>query len=254
MAALRYVSKDDVMRGILKYSEFNNFYYQEFILREKTTPIKWLIDPIRWSKTSHYAFQGIHSRTSDPVISLPRLPMTSDEAFVVAHKIEHVFRKLDGLSISIFTRYHIDESINLAEQIRNMFEDPLIDSFLQNKYNFNPGYHYSEIDIPRSLEFLNGPFGKPQNDIDIIKSIVYYTTQLLQWDSIKDKNALQKWHDYQNTFRSWLAPIAKSGEELHAIAIENGYDSIEKQGQIIKKMFDNYSIDSVILGDILYIE
>ena len=42
----------------------------------------------------------------------------------------------------------------------------------------------------------------------------------------KDKSALQKWHDYQKTFRSKLKSIAKSGEELYYIIKDTAYSEI----------------------------
>jgi len=253
MIRLGFVLEKDVMDGILKFDSFSNFYKREYIPRKETTPIKWLLDPIRCQEGNLYAYQGVDGRTGDSVIGLCCLPLTHDEAFMVAHEMEHVFRKLDGLSLLILPRYSLDALKDLVHRIGSMLEDPLIDPILQDRYMFDSAYHYSE-DITRSLEILNTPFGNPQTDIDILKYTIYYTTRLLQYDSIRDTNALQKWQDYQEILRSKLRQITKSGEELYYLIKENGYDTLEKQKQIFNKISDKYTINGAKLGDLLYIE
>lgn len=253
MIQLGFVPEKDVMDGILKFDSFSNFYDREYMPRKETTLLKWLLDPIRCHASNLYAYQGVDSRTGDSVIGLRCLPLTHDEAFMVAHEMGHVFRKLDGLSLLILPRCSVDVLKDLVHRIGSMFEDPLIDPILQDQYMFDAAYHYSE-DINRSLEILNTPFGNPQTDIDTLKYVIYYTTCLLQYDSIKDASALQKWQNYQEILKFKLKQITKSGEELYYLIKDNGYDTLEKQKRIFNKISDKYMIDGVRLGDLLYIE
>ncbi len=257
MIQIGAISENDVMSQILQFDSFSNFYYLEYAPRKETTTINWYLDPIRCYASNLYAYQGEDRRTGDPLIGLRRLPATHDEAFMVAHEMEHVFRKLDKLSLLIrpkqsVVEYSVDALRDLACRIGSMFDDPLIDSNLQDQYLFDVAYHYSE-DINRSLVILNTPSGNPQTDIDILKYRIYYATRLLQYDSIKDLTALQKWQDYQKVFKSKLSEITKSGEELYHIVNEHGYDTIEKQRQIFNTIAYKYTVNGVNLGDLLHI-
>lgn len=255
MIQMGFILEKDATSQILQFESFSNFYYREYAPRKKTTPINWFLDPIRCYASNLYAYQGEDSRTGDPVIGLRCLPATYDEAFMVAHEMEHVFRKLDKLSLLIRPKHaEVEHSVetlkDLALRIGSMFDDPIIDPILQNQYMFDIAYHYSE-DINRSLEILNTSLGKPQTDIDLLKYIIYYTTRLLQYDSIRDPSALRKWQDYRKILRSKLGQITKPGEELYQVIKENGYDTPKKQRQIFNKIADIYTINGVKLGNLL---
>lgn len=253
MIQLGFVPEKDVIDGILKFDSFSNFYYREYLPQKEKTPINWFLDPIRCHSENLYAYQATDSRTGNPVIGLVRLPETYDEAFMTAHEMEHVFRKLGGLSPLISPRRNLDALVNIAMRIGSMFEDPIVDLFLHEKYMFDPANHYSE-DIPRSIAILNSQYGNPQSEIDKLKFVIYYTTRLLQYDFVKNIGALQLWHGYQRLFKSKLPSIAESSEELHMIIKENGYDTPEKQRHVFNKITKMYAIGGSNLCDLLYLK
>jgi hypothetical protein len=129
---------------ILKFSEFERFYNVEWGPRKTSVSIEWHINPA----CSNFAASKIGADGA-PQIELRRLPETFNDAFLVAHEIVHVIRDLDSQIIRfprvnniILYRYTIDDIADLASRIGSMFDDPIVDPFLQNNYGFDPAHHY----------------------------------------------------------------------------------------------------------------
>jgi hypothetical protein len=184
MVTVGPISEDEVIEYILRFNEFSKFYYNEY--KPRKIIISWLIDPLKCHQFNYFAYKGINRSTGTDVIGLEHIPTSFDDAYMVAHEMGHAIRKSDGLQLPIAMKYHTQEIEDLASRLGSMFDDPLIDSFLQNIYNFNPAYHYIEVVIPSASIMLNQSFTEPERDINRIMEIFFHSSQLLQWDSIKD--------------------------------------------------------------------
>lgn len=254
MYEVRWASENEVISGIIKFDKFYDFYPIERESRKEIVPIDWAINPSKCLKFNLYAYKGTNPLTGNSAIVLPRLPATHNEAYIVAHEIMHVIRKFDGLELPIRSRKKSGIMEDIISRIGSMFDDPLIDSILQDKYNLNPAFHYTEIDMPRSIEILKSFPTERQDDTSKILLLLYHASQLLLWDGIKDINALEKCREYQEFYRSTHPIMAKMGEELYSIVKENGYDTFDKQRRLFDIIANKYTIDGIKLSNILYLE
>lgn len=245
-----------IIAKILKFVEFEGFYRVEWASRkERGALIDWYINPL----CKAYAAQGFDVGKGKPWVQLRRLPETIDDAFLTAHEIEHVIRWFEGQYLDIkingaIEKNYVDGTISdLAFTIGSMFDDPVVDKFLQNRYNFNTTHRYTEVVIPDTIKSLNS---SRDSEFDIYRLIqsLFYSQCALQWDSIKDDKALRKWHALKRQYQNKRPRVKGMGEELYSMAKENGYDTLEKQKQLFHKIVDKYTIDGYKLSDILYIE
>ena len=184
-------------------------------------------------------------------------PITLDDAFLVAHEMGHVIKYFDKQYIEfkkaptpIAQLYKDEEIREMCGKLGSMFDDPLIDSFLQDKYHFNPARFYTNVLIPDTIESLNS-YGDSPYEWHIFKKALFYSQFSLQWDSITDIDALHEWDKLKEQYKIRRPITAKIGEELYSMSKEIGYDKIEKQRQLCGKIFNNYRIKSIKLGDIV---
>lgn len=254
--ATAYYKYDEsyILKGALCFKEFQKFYVKEYEPIKKNFSVDWYVFPDLWNTFRDYALQGVGKRTGNNYICLEWEPVTPNDAFLVAHELGHILRKYNRLQLHIVSRSSVFETKKLAEIFGSMLDDSVINSRLQDVYDFNPAYHYTEIELRDSINEISGIQQEPGNDFIRLSYVFYYTNQLLRWDSITDSEAIQKWSNYKNLFRSKLRSLAESGEELYYIIKENGYDIPEKQKQIFNKISDKYMINGVRLGDLLDIE
>jgi hypothetical protein len=250
-----WFDESDIIRNILIYPEFNNFYNIEWIPRTRCgTTVVWKTN----SSCPQYAIQDIDIETGNPSIQLKSLPHTFDDAFLVAHELEHVIKLLDGqyLNIMINTnneRCYIPNAIkDLAFKLGSMFDDPIVDKFLQETYNFNLVSRYGQVVIPQTIESVNSS-GDSQFDLYRLTQALFYSQLSLQMDLIRDENTLQRWHELIELYQS-NRPIAKAmGERIYHMANDIGFDTIGKQRRLFRRIVNTHSIDGHRLRDILSI-
>lgn len=186
------MGREDIIGKLLHFNEFANFYYNEW--EPKNIRIELNIDP----SCTMYGM-ALFGKNKDACIKLRQLTDTLDDAFLLAHEMCHViryfykecleFRKAPTL---IAQRYNEEEIFDMGNKLGSMLDDPLIDSFLQDTYNFNPAHFYTGVLIPDTNRSLDS-YGDPPYEWQIFKKALFYSQFALQWDSIKDTDALIKW-------------------------------------------------------------
>lgn len=247
--------EDVIVSEILRFDEFNAFYSTERKPTKTEVPIKWIIKP----SCKGFAAQGIDANGTD-YIELRHNPKTREDAFLVAHEITHLIRKkidkqylnFSKVNDAILEKYTIDDMGEFASRIGSMFDDPIIDHFLKDKYGFNPEHHYTRVVIPDSIKNLNR--GDARDELHRLNQAMFYVQYALQWDAIDNVGALRKWHNFKRLYQR-QRPIAKRiGEDLYSMAKETGLDTLDKQKQLFNKIADKYSLNGIKLKDILYIE
>ncbi len=245
-----WVDEDDVIHRLLQFDEFSGFYSNEWVGRN--TSIKWRIV----SSCDKYAMQSF-SEDKKPCIVLRQLPVTFDDAYLVAHEMGHVIKYFDKQYIEFkraqtpIAPFYVEEEITeMCGQLGSMFEDPLIDSFLQDEYHFNPVHFYTSVKIPDSFKSLD-LYGDSPLEWHIFKKALFYATFSLEWDAITDVNALREWDKLRDRYKICRPMTTKIGEELYIMSKDNGYDNVEKQRRLCRKIFDKYRLDGKKLADIL---
>ena len=148
-----------ILDEILKYDEFKNFYHNEWVTRkEHGATIDWEIDPA----CPQYAIQSFSVRSNNPYIRFQHIPSTLNDAFLAAHEVGHVIKYFDKQYIEfdkaktpIAQTYKDEELIEMGAKLGSMVDDPLIDSFLQDTYDFDPARFYIGVVIPDVNKSLN---------------------------------------------------------------------------------------------------
>jgi hypothetical protein len=253
------VDESEVVDKIIQFNEFKNFYNTKWKrLKENGKSIYWYINPAckAYAAQGFYLSDGKHK----PWIQLCELPETPDDAFLTAHEIEHVIMWFDGQYLDIKINPRIEGcfeegAINdLACKLGSMFDDPLVDRFLQDEYHFNIFRRYTEFVIPKTKESLNS-FGDSEYDLYRLANALFYSQFSLQADLIKDEDAEHLCSDLKELYKEKRPIAARMGEELYGIAKKIDYDTLEKQKTLFHKIADNYMIGGGHrLCDALYID
>jgi len=252
------VTEAIIIDKLIRFNEFERFYCTEWEPRKKRdgASIDWKIN----SSCDGFAFQWFDEINGElkPFIRLRYIPITREDAFLVAHEIEHVIKYFDkqylkfAMDSEIAKNYNDGDIIDLAFRIGSMFDDPIIDSFLQKEYKFKPAIFYTPVKIPDTIEKLNSS-GDPTDDLTKLKQALFYSQCALQWDAIKNAKSLRKWQDLKRRYQIRRPVVRRMGEELYLMSKENGYNKLEKQKLLFGKIADKYTIDGIKLKDILYI-
>jgi hypothetical protein len=249
------VKEHEIIDIISKFSEFKNFYDDEWEPRKKHgASIDWYINPT----CGEFAAQGFY--LGKPWIQLHRLPENVYDAFLTAHEIGHVIRYFDKQYVEfkkartpIAGTYKEEEIIDMGSRLGSMLDDPLIDSHLQDKYNFDAPHFYKSVLIPDTNKSLDS-YGDPPHEWHILKKALYYSQLLLQCDSIKDSEVLRERDKLKERYKVIRPRVTKIGEELYQLSNGTGYDTIDKQKRLFGEILDKYRINSIKLGDILRIK
>jgi hypothetical protein len=247
--------EDIITWKILGFSEFRRFYHVEWEPRKVGVSIKWIINP----SCSNFAASKIDA-DGTPHIELRHLPETFDDAFLVAHEIVHIIRDLDKQTLKflsvdniILQIYTIDSMADLATRILSMFDDPIVDKFLQDEYGFDPAHHYIKEVIPDSLRKL-GISGDATNELIRLTNAMFYAQYTLQMDAVKNNRASREWRALKKRYHERRPMAAIMGEDLYYMAKETGLDTLDKQKQLFYKIADKYSLNGIKIKDILYID
>ncbi|MFZ3148151.1 MAG: hypothetical protein WA137_03835 [Methanothrix sp.] len=246
-----------IVDKILKYDEFKNFYHNEWVTRKKRGAIiVWEIDPA----CPQYAIQGFSAGSNNLYIRLRYIPRTLNDAFLAAHEVGHVIKYFDKQYIEfdkaktpIAQTYKDEELIEMGAKLGSMVDDPLIDSFLQDTYDFDPARFYIGVVIPDVNKSLNS-YGDSPYEWHIFKEALFYSQFSLQCDAVKDVDSLRECYKLKEQYKISRPKGARIGEELYSMSKENGYDDLNKQRKLFSKIFNKYRIKGAKLGDILCIK
>jgi len=247
------VNEDALIGKLLTFSEFDKFYRNEWMPRKTSVVVEWKINP----SCSNFAASGIITN-GNTFIELPHYPETINDAFLVAHEIVHVIRDLENrilrfpsVNNTILEKYTVESMGDLASRIGSMFDDPIVDTFLQNQYGFDPARHYVKVVIPNTIRSLQSS-GDPTDELIRFKQALFFSQCALQWDSIKGARK-RAWYELKRMYLKRRPHVKRIGEDLYSMAKENGYDALENQKTLFNKIGDKYTLNDIKIKDILYI-
>jgi len=245
------VAEATIVEELLKFSEFEDFDRNRWKPRKKDILIDWKIN----SSCDGFSFQGFDEISGKPFIRLRKIPKTRDDAFLVAHEIEHIIRHFDKQYLefaksSVITKYKDEEIVDLSIRLGSFFDDPIVNSFLHDVYHFNPIHFYTKVKMPETVKSLNSS-GDLVDDLTRLKRALFYSQCALEWDSIEDKVTLRKWRELKRLYQMKRPIVKRMGEELYSMAKEDGYDTLEKQTALFDKIANKYTIDGIKISSIL---
>lgn len=158
------VDETDMVR-ILKRSsrEFDLFYHEERM--KKLGEILWRIDPEidPVCKMRSITVKDVYG-ISYPIIYMNDPDISIEDVFIVAHEIMHCVLTQEGKSLAIFGIIDkfttAEHGRKFASEFQTMLEDSVVDSILQNKYNFDAlGQYIKSL----ALNKKENCFGEPED-------------------------------------------------------------------------------------------
>jgi hypothetical protein len=204
--------------------EFKKFYDKERV--ERLGDISWRLDPdfeVELRMRSHTRLIG---GLKYHIIYMEKTPLLLIDACVTAHEIMHLIRNEECASLVILSKNKYPDA-KLAMVLQSMFEDPIIDSILQNEYEFDVIAEY-RTDLESDRVNLEMNHKEPDDEIEkliLAFQLSYFT---LKWNMIVDKDALRDWSTFQGEIGKRYPNISEMSENIVSIVQKTGVETTEK--------------------------
>lgn len=130
----------------------------------------------------------------------------------------------------------------LENELLSMFDDPLVDSYLQKSYGFEPVKFYIDEIIPDMINSLKNA-GDARDEFERFRYGVIYAMRSLQWDYIKDTNSKRKWEEVKASYNRVRHASVTIGEDLYSMANSIGYATQIDQKLLLNEIFKKYTIN-----------
>jgi len=177
------------------------------------------------------------------VIEIREYPISINDAFIIAHEIEHLVRARKNKPLRIRKRdYPFVYLPELLQALRNLLEDPVVDKILKEKYCFDLSNQYQkDVDFIRNkLERTSS--SEPKDPLAKIVLMFRYSQKVLQLELVKNEDVFHKWIDYQLLFKSRYPLVSEMSDELLSIIREIGLDTPKKQKALFNRIIEYYEI------------
>jgi len=185
---------------------------------------------------------AVDNETGIDSIWLQRLPVTLTDAYLAAHELGHVIRKVDNLSLLI-----VEEDLNyvdVAGYIKSIMEDRVIDKMLREKYNFILVDHYIDV-MTNVMKFLD--ISIVVTGVNRIKMPLVHADYLLRWSLIDDDESFKREFDkYKRLMNENYQSIAEEGEDIAREAMKIGFETRDNQKQIFDYIINKYTLAEVL--------
>lgn len=240
------VDEKDVIRDLLKNSpEFKNFYENER-KEKKENDLTWKVDKGNLSNEINAMF-GNELMFGEfdkfvPTIRIRRSPAPITDAKTVAHEIIHFLRNQKKYAVEI--RSFDQKYFNLAGKLASVVEDPIVDRILQDTYKFNILIGYKKF-LRKSLKEIQKQKDRSQNYMQKIETMISFSGMILEWELIKDKDALKELDSFRTTFKKLYFPASEMSDELISIIHEKDIDSLENRKMIYDKIIKKFELQKI---------
>jgi hypothetical protein len=136
---------------------------------------------------------------------------------VIAHEILHLIRFEENSALRIHPNR--PQYYPLAIALVSLFEDPIIDSILKNKYDFDLRILYEEImdDVKR-----HSTIKEPTDNLRRIITGFILAIDILRWNLITDQKARRNWIAHLKWYEDQYPNIYKIGADTVAIVTDIG--------------------------------
>ncbi len=232
------LEEPDVVDILLRSSkEFKEFYNNE---RYRVERIEWFFNPNLMKQfVAADAAHFYHIKEKYHEIHLPRFPVYFDDAFLVAHEIAHAILAEENHSLPVFPR---DERYkSLSTYFATMLEDPVVDSFLQERYHLdltNDCVQKLPI-IKLAWDNMAEPVDRPSR----IEIALLLANQMMKWRLIKNADALRKWSDFLFWFSDGRPNIFLIAVGFIAIIEKIGLETLDKRKAVFEEIVRNYQLE-----------
>ena len=231
-------NESDIVDNLRRSSkEFKAFYNNE---RPRAGRIEWFFNPhlgeeIVAADAAHY----YHIQEQYHEIHLTRVPVHVDDARLVAHEIVHAILAEEKHNFTVFS--HNERYADLSTYLATLFEDPVVDSFLQERYHFD-----LTIDCVRRLPIIKLAWkdkSEPINRVARLETALLLANQMMKWRLIKSRDALQKWSDFLFWFSDICPNIFLIAVGFIATMQKFGLETLDKRKAAFEEIVKNYQLE-----------
>jgi hypothetical protein len=228
----------DVVDILLRSSDaFREFYVKE---RCRAGHIDWTFDPELSEKIkAAKAATMTRPNSNQHEICLSEFPVQQDDARLIAHEMMHAIFEEEKNTVIIYGC-----NTQLKAHLASMVEDPLVEAYLYEKYNFDQAKDYL-----RNLEISKRKWmfvDEPVDTLYRIANAFIFTNQAIRWKMIKDRNALRIWNSYLDWLSNYCSHIFSIHLDLIAIVEKSGLDMLEQRKAIVLEIIEKYQLGAFI--------
>jgi hypothetical protein len=230
--------ESDIVDNLRQSSKgFREFYVNE---RDRAGRIEWHFNPhlseeIIAADAAHY----YHIMEKYHEIHLRRFPVLVDDARLVAHEITHAILAEENHSLLI---QPCDERNRaLSTYLDTMFEDPVVDSFLLERYQLD-----LTRDCLRRLPIIRRAWETQPEPLDRLPRLetgLLLASQMMKWRLITDSDALQRWSEYLVWFSDKCPNIFLIAVGFVATIKKFGLGSLDTRKEAFNEIVKNYQLE-----------
>jgi len=232
------VDEKEVVENLLLSTEFRGFYDKE---RPRAGHIKWCYNP---NLRKQYAADAMHIADPDmkcKKIILTRFPVNIEDAHIVAHEIVHAIFSEEKNTVIIYERPKPNPS--LRPYLGSMLEDPLVDTLLCKKYNFDLSRDYLRGILILEDEFKN--WREPENPLNRLGNAFNLANQMVCWRLIEDPKMRRRW----DNFLVWYSDpnrcpsTSQFARELVAIMDHHKLETLDQRRMVCSEVIEKYHLE-----------
>lgn len=242
------VDENDIVR-ILKRSsrEFDLFYHEERM--EKLGEILWRIDPEIGpaNKMRSITVNDVYG-ISYPIIYMNDPNISIEDVFIVAHEIMHCVLTQEGKSLAIYGNIckfaNAEQGVKFASGFQTMLEDSVVDSILQNKYNFDAlGQYLKDLDLNKKEQWSE----EPKEEAARIYMAFILANNIMKWNIINNRDSSNEWFAFLELYRSHYPHVSIISDQLLSIVDEvGGLESIGQKKSVFFKISEKYNLEDIL--------
>jgi len=231
------LEESDVRECLLQLSnESRDFYNNE---RHRAGRIEWFFNPhLKEQFVSAEAAHIYHIKEKYHEINLLRFPIPLDDARLVAHEIVHAILTEENHSLLVVP---CDERYtSLSTNLGTLLEDPVVDSFLQERYHFD-----LTSDCVRRLSIIKQAW-KNQSEprgVPLLEVALLLANQMMKWRLIKNVDALSMWSDFLFWFGDEYPNILLIAVGFIASMQKVGLETLDKRKATYEEIVKNYQLE-----------
>ena len=230
------LEEKEILKPILKYREFNRFYMSERSnIRNK---ISWLRD-IDSNNDFYIAYAHPFTKLGVHEIHFRHFPESKTDAFLFAHEIFHLVRIEDNKTPLMRC---VERYMEHTTALSSLLEDPIVDSILKTRYNFNLRPFYMHV-IEKAKKQFGGEYA---DEFDRLRDGWIHAGWVLKWRLMDDKSAIKSWKRFNKKYESVREKASRISLDTITLVDNIGVDTIEKQAMIINKLLHDNNLKEMI--------
>ena len=233
--------ENNAIEILMNSAEFKQFYDRE----RKRGPRKIFWRLVPWIKNERMASHIDNSDNSK--IYIKNFPVPKVDKCIAAHEIMHLILKKEGDSVEIYSRTRSPNK-EFAQVLKSMFEDPIINSFLENEYKFDVLNEYRKDLLWSKNEHDEGHID-PVDEIENLLKALDISYQVLKWNRIADQKAQHDWSEFEKSLKEWYPKAFARSEEILAIVEQYGSETIGESRISAQKIIEKYNLGKIVSFD-----